>query len=389
MKNFKIRKVLIIPSFYGLLVWIPLSLLLSFQVISVDVSREAYFIFVFTILCFVVSGTINYLIDFNIPSGGINSIVYTSIDKLFFIFFLIVGIYGLYIYVQDFTLHLGGEDFFTVFISDPLKIRALAAEESSIGFQLSYLTWILVPYFIYFSKITPTKNAKITFWICVLVVFFANTLFIDRTRPILLLFISVLTYFIFSNKSAKKNVRIITLVLIGAISIFFVQAIFTGKYDKNDGLWDNFLIYVLGGFGFFSSALADEVNGFGFSNTLLPIYKIFYFLGFIDYSPSQILEFRSIPFQTNVGTFLQPLVADGGWVFVIFGLPLLIFGLDYISLKSLESKNIAGIFLWANIISSNLLCFFTPKYNSTYFYIFLFMFIFSIFINRLCKKLFA
>lgn len=387
LKN-TIWRIALIPSVYSIAVWVALLFLLSLKIINVNISITACAIYGYTILCFILSAFINYHLASEIVVWNISgNIKYNAIDKGMLILFVIVGSYGVYKYILDFTQLLGGESFFLIFFINPLRIRELAAEETSIGFQLSYFTWPILPYcLLLLKKSSNSISKRLVLIVGIVLCFFANLLFIDRTRPVLLLITGVLTYMIIFNNKIKNPLRILLIVAVGPMVIFFGQALFTSKYDSGDGIFNNFLVYLLGSFGYFSEALDDQVRGFTLENTLMPAYKILSMIGFISPPPPQILEFKNIPFATNVGTFLQPLVADGGWLFVVFLMPMLVFFLDKIALSALKNNKLFGIFIWSNIVAASLLSFFVPKYNSTYFYLFLLIHWLVIALNSFLKR---
>ena len=164
-------------------------------------------------------------------------------------------------------------------------------------------------------------------------------------------------------------------VFIGPIVIFFAQAVFTEKYSNKDGLLDNFLVYVFGGFGYFSAALNSVVPDYNLTRTFYPLAKIGNALGLSMNIPPQILDFKDVPFATNVGTFLEPLLSDGGIVFLLIATPLIIFTLDIMAFRAAVSRTIVGLLIWSNMILVVVFSFFVPKYNASYFYLFLLVYL--------------
>ena len=372
LKN-TIWRIALVPSVYGVAVWGVLLLALSLQMIEVKVSFEAYVIYCYTVVCFIFSALVNYQFTRGIVARRVSERIRSdAVDGIALCFFLVLGVYGLLRYILDFSRLLEGENFFLIFIVDPLRLRVLATEGSSIGFQLSYLTWPVISYFIFWLKEAGCSRPKRIIVIAGLVfLFLANTLFVDRTRPVLLLITGALTYLVIFNGGIRKPLRVVMFAILGPIAIFFLQALFTSKYDADEGLFRNFAVYLLGGFGYFSAALSEQAPLGGLENTLLPAFKVLASLGLTAPPPSEILDFKGVPFLTNVGTFLYPLLADGGWGFVLLMLPVLVFGLDFMALRAFKSNTIFGVFVWANLVAASLLSFFVPKYNSTYLWLFL------------------
>lgn len=391
MKNLFWR-LFLIPSVYGFAIWFFLLLLIPFNLIEVDVSGAAWAVFVYLLICFFCSSGLFFYLHkrTNIFSVG-NSIVYSKSDTIVFVISTVVGIFGLILYVNDFSRYFGGiSEFFLTFFTDPLAIRALAAEETSLGFQISYLSWVSIYYIIFFLV---KKNAfpiwkKYSLIFLLLIEVFLNLLFVDRTRPVILLIVCFLAFILISFEKIKKPFRLICFVFFCPLVIFFAQAIFTGKYDSEAGLFNNFLIYIFGGFGYFSALLGDVSPDYGLTRIFYPVSKIMQIFGWVVDVPSQILEFRDIPFTTNVGTFLEPLVSDGGLFYILFGIPVLVFFIDFFAYVSLRSKKAFGLFFWGNMILINVLSFFVPKYNSTSIYLFflIFLFLFFGFKNKIIRK---
>jgi hypothetical protein len=300
-----------------------------------------------------------------------------KIDWLLFSISLFIGAYGLFKYLSDFNSFLGGDSIFLVFFIDPLAIRALAAEETSVGFQLSYFSWFALGFIVYYLSIKSQAKkwfgSRFIFYGVALVLFVLNLFFIDRTRPVLIVLTSLFIILVCRFDEIKNPVRLILLSMALPIMFFFVHSLFTGKYDADEGLFRNFATYLLGSVGYLSAMMDVEINRLEFKNTFLPLAKLAASFKFIDAPPSEVLEFRSVPFLTNVGTFIHPFLVDGGILYAIVLIPLTILGLDLLAIYSIFSKGFTGLFLWANVMVISLFSFFVPKFNATYFYIFVFL----------------
>lgn len=341
---------------------------------SVGVRFEAWLLLAYVPICFASSNVLSKVIFKNHLQKSVDrKIEATRCDKLLFVFASVVGLVGLYLYARDFSAELGGlEVFFYTFFDAPLEIRALAQDVTSVGFQLSYFSWISISYCVFYiySDAQKPRAFRIFLYSLGASQFLLNLLFIDRTRPITLFVVSALMIFILKMDKLRRPSRLILYVLLVPIGIFILQALFTKKYDLEEGVLDNLSIYLFGGFGYFSSLLHDVYPNYELTRTFLPISKVLEGLGLIKSVPSQILEFRNVPFSTNVGTFLEPMLSDGGPVFLIIAAPILIVLVDLIALMALGSRSIIGLFMWANLILLSLLSFFVPKFNSTYMYLF-------------------
>ncbi len=380
-----------IPSAYGVLIWTLLLLAGNLGLVTVHISSLAFLIFLYTTACFGLSSFIMYGLFKSIDIKGIGTAVsFTKFDKIVFFGVTVLGFAGLFIYVRDFSSFLGGfTSFFLAFWNEPLLIRALASEESSIGFQLSYFSWLSIFYCILI--LARDKNlfarSKIIIYSILILQFFLNLMFIDRTRPVILFLSGFLIYLVLRARSFKNPLKYVFYVFAGPLIIFFVQAIFTEKYDKDEGLIANFLVYVFGGFGYFSAAINDVNPDYSLVRTFYPLAKVLNAMGWSFDIPSQVLDFKQVPFPTNVGTFLEPLLADGGLLYIFFGTPIVIFLLDIASYISLQSKTALGIFVWSSLVLVSIFSFFVPKYNAAYIYLFLaIFFLMSIFSRRTFKK---
>lgn len=374
----KIKKLIFIPSLYGAVVWITILFFLAIKLIEVNVSAFAYAMCVYVVLSFLVSAFFVYnLYGCKIINLNFTDTVPNKIDWMLFLISLFVGAYGLFRYLADFNSFLGGDSIFLVFFIDPLAIRALAAEETSVGFQFSYLSWFAIGFIVYYLTInTQGKKwfgGRFIFLSVAVVLFVLNLFFIDRTRPVLIVLTSLFIIFACRFDKIKYPVRLILLSMAFPIVFFFMHALFTEKYDADEGLFKNFSTYLLGGVGYMSAMMDVEINGFEFKNTFLPLAKLAASFKLIDAPPSEVLEFRNVPFLTNVSTFIHPFLVDGGILYAIVFIPLIIFVLDLLAIYSIFSKSFTGLFLWASVIVISLFSFFVPKFNATYFYIFVFL----------------
>lgn len=349
------------------------------QLIEVRVSFLAHFVYFYVVICFLVSCVFSFIKSRSIDIEGlVGNIFIRRGDSFLFFSSTLIGLVGLYFYVLDFSVNVGGvEGFFITFFSDPLIIRALAQEETSIGFQLSYFSWISIPYCFYIvltnrSILWCTRGFALLLMVAQ---FFFNLLFIDRTRPVILFLSLAFIFILLKSRDIKNPIRYIFYALLGPVVIFIALAIFTGKYDEDAGLVRNLLIYLLGSFGYFSSALDSIIPSYDFYRTFYPLAKLG--VVFFDSSikvPPQVLDFRSVPFETNVGTFLEPLLSDGGVVFVLVGAPLIIFLSDWLARYAIKTGTIFGLLIWVHLIIISIFSFFVPKFNSLYIYIFTFLF---------------
>jgi oligosaccharide repeat unit polymerase len=85
----------------------------------------------------------------------------------------------------------------------------------------------------------------------------------------------------------------------------------------------------------------------------------------VEQPPPPVLEFMSVPHLTNVGTFLEPFLRDGGWIFILAGILLHSFVFDKIAMGVLKRITPMGVIIIATLCFINFMAFFVPKIVST------------------------
>lgn len=377
-----LNSIFLIPSFYGFCAWVFMVIVYLVSPIQVnDLSFLGWMLVFSVVLTFALS-----FLAFRRAYSSIALSYETRVrggkgSRFLFYFCVVVGFIGLLKYYLDFSKYFGGlSAMFLTMGDDPLAIRALAAEDTSIGFQLSYFSWIA--FFVGLRRVASNDkrfgriDSIVVGLLCVLI-FLLNLGFIDRTRPIWLLMVGFVAV-----ASARQDMaffirrNIIKLVLL--IFVIFVGfSLLTGKYGSG-GVVYTMIKYIIGGLPYLDSMINElqyhkyiEGGGFALYDTFYPIAKVLYKLGVVDINPTQILSFKSVPFMTNVGTFVQPFVTDGGVFFALLGVPLLVVIVDYIALMMLRKGSDLSLFVWANMIFMMSISFFVPKHNSSAVYLFL------------------
>lgn len=302
-----------------------------------------------------------------------------------------IGGFGVFLYITQLAKLLGGYGAVLIaFSQEALILRAASEDAATVGTQFSYLGWIAIfssiP-LIFFSNISKYKKYILVF--LALLQLIVNLIYIDRTRPIWIIFV-VLLMLLPEIISRKGNIIKFALAAIfGVIGFFFGFALFTGKYNESEGILRNLLIYIVGGFGYFDQLLMNDASvDYIPQRILYPLFKLVSKYSSDLNPPSQVLEFRDIPYPTNVGTFLEPLYSDGGILFVIIGVPLLVFFLNYTSYYALSrgGGSYYGRIFWANICFTFAISFFVPKFVSFPFWMIAAAFILVNFSNRRILK---
>lgn len=371
------NSIFLMPSLYALISWTFLIIMYASSPIQVDkVSLEGWLFIMYLYITIFFSILINKRKFKKIDAPKTNK------DNYILSFYIsgIIGLFGLIKYYMDFAEFFGGFDsFIEIIANNPLDIRAMAAEETSIGFQLSYFSWIAIISSAFYLKEPITNGRKKLIILFSLFLFILNLGFIDRTRPIWIASMFFFSIAFLNNHHRpsiwiRKNLLKVSLL---PIAFFFIFSLITKKYDEADGMIANFYIYIVGGLPYMDQLLHESVSEYTLNHTFYPIAKILHGLSIIDNTSSQILEFKNVPFPTNVGTFLQPLFSDGGIIYAILGIPILVIATDLLAIYFLKRKSTLSIIAWSNLIFIFLISFFTPKYASSATYLFVLIYLLS------------
>jgi oligosaccharide repeat unit polymerase len=374
-----------IPSAYALAAWGAILFLFYVSPLpTYPLSGRGVLVISFTLLVFCVSIFLNY----NAASHSMKNdrpIVPASGDATFFIITSVIGVFGLIKYIMDFSAFLGGFDGFVKrFFETALDIRAAGAEQTSLGFQLSYFSWMSI-FFGMFIVLRKDIGFYIKSFVLAITLseFAMNLTFIDRTHPMTIVVVSFLGYLL---KDGIKNIKfsLFAILAVMPFAIFLSFAIFSKKFDQSAGVLNNMYIYLLGGITFLDSLVSDQDVYIKYipERIFYPVARAYeLLLGNNDFNqyraPSLIIEFRYNPFSTNVGTVIEPFYSDGGLIFVFFMFPLFVIFSDYFAIWFLRQKTVLGTFMWANIVYAALLSFFVSRWNNAYLYLYLAIWIFS------------
>lgn len=293
----------------------------------------------------------------------------------------LIGFAGLGLYLREILeIFDGFAGLVGTLFSDSHLIRQ--ADTELVGIYLSYFGWMAIPLTAMRWKIDG-RPPKLLVAAAVLQVV-GNLLYIDRTRPIWIMFVSVLVIFPFVRGFALRQLaaRAIAVAVFG-IAAFYAIGYWVGKtgegffYYGHVGVSQEVAIlyyYLTSGFAYFeaivdSAPIVDYVP----QRTLYPLFKMCALLGMCDDPPSQILPFLETPFPANVGTFLEPLYSDGGMPYLWAGILASSFGVDMVALRMLRSTNPYALFCWANLCFVSFISFFVPKIASTPVWLFVFI----------------
>jgi hypothetical protein len=291
-----------------------------------------------------------------------------------------LGFLGIAVYWRELANVLGSIELFAItLISDSSLVRQALIEMSSVGIQISYVGWIAVA----LSAVYVVRaNWNWLIGTLTLIQILANLTFIDRTRPIWIVMVSVLCAMALDRGQLSKR----PLMLFGgvsafAISTFILVGTWIGKTGGEaggfgatalDGMFFSLYLYMTSGFAYANEMLSHTILGSGAPERIAyPFFKFLSEFGITAVPPSQISPFFYVPYPTNVGTFLEPFLNDGGVPFALAGILIFTVGFDSLGLVCLRSRMVLPTFFWANLCFTSMMGFFTQKIGSTAFWLFL------------------
>lgn len=383
-----VSSVILVPSFYGFMAWTTALLFYLMRLIEwYDSPPGAVVLYCIVSLAFATSmlfflkayALTRYETEFDYEAKRVKNERYIfQVSRLVLWSLHIIGFIGLAIHfsrVVDSLAGIGG--LFLAIFEDSYLIRQTEVEP--LGIYIGYFGWLAIPLTILSWRIEP-KGMRLLM-VAVVIQFLLNMLFIDRTRPTWLLFVSFVIWFPFTKHLQLRALLLRSLsVAVAGIALFFAIGYWVGKrggwfdyygYVKVGNDVALIYYYLTGGFAHFDS-LYDSTYQFFFvpERTFYPLFKLGHMLGITNAPPPQVLEFIEAPFPTNVGTMLEPLYSDGGMLFVAFGILGASFVVDYVGLICLRAKNAFCLVFWANLCMVSLLAFFVPKQNATQVWLF-------------------
>jgi oligosaccharide repeat unit polymerase len=279
------------------------------------------------------------------------------------------GLAGILKYVVDFSNELGGPEVFgLLLVSEPHKIRWQSETTTSLGTQVSYLGWIAIAW----TAALVQRKQLSRFWLLLsLLQFAANLLFIDRTRPLWILFTTLVLLVPRARPiNPRKAALLAVFGLIGGVVVFVGVGTWIGKVSDEKPYGEtslppqleNVYFYGTSGFAYLNRVVASE-HSFDYlpERTAYPVLKFLASTGLARQPPPQINDFYTVPFDTNVGTMLEPFYRDGGLPFVLLGMLLVSFGFDLAALWLWRRGTFLADYAAANLCFASFIAFFTPK----------------------------
>ena len=368
---------LLIPSFYGAIAWAGWLALYQARLIAWDPSPALADTLYMVVLAFYVVSTVLWYGRYREWHDRNDAELLLAMPqrhaapgvRAYLGFLHALGFLGWAIYVRDFATALGGlQTFGELLIGASWVIRRQAEVTLSTGLQLIYFGWIAIALTCFEFRRGRIGRP----WLAVAALqFAANFLYIARTGPVTILFTSAVLALVAVSIGRTKLLALRAVALSVVLGVIFLLiATWIGKVAVEGQyratvlpLWaQNLYYYGTSGFAYFSHLVgAQEPISYVPERAFYPALKALSALGVAAPPPSQLNEYFSVPFSTNVGTFLEPFYRDGGLAFAFVAIVVHSFGLDMLGLALLRSGRRLALFAWANLCFVTFIGFFTPK----------------------------
>jgi len=366
---------MLIPSLYGAVLWITWVALYALRLLPWQrTSETSYAMFLPVIACFVTSVLcFSPLYRRLSPLQDAAGVEAPSTNPILVLLVLhALGFVGIVWFIVDLAPMFGSAGAMLLFLgSEPHYLRWAGEGLSSPGVQLSYFGWLAIALTLRFVQ-QGTVGRR---WLALPATqFLGNFIFIDRTRPVWILFTCALAL-VPSSRLPTRTVWRLGILAIGIITLLFVSiGTWIGKISDDTAerrsalpaAVQNVYLYGTCGLAYFDHLFKVEPDTrFDPQRVLYPALKALADVKAISHQPpSQILEPYAVPYETNVGTFLEPFYRDGGTTFAILGMLLCSFGFDGLALVLWRQRSGLSAFAAANLCFASFLSFFTPKIAS-------------------------
>ena len=370
------KSLFLVPSTYGLLGWLIAIFFIAIDPVGMQpLTWTGYFIIAYTLFVY---AAMTYMFQ---PSFAeqmrADKVRVRGMDMLVFAASSVLGLYGLLSYVNAVTGHFGGfANLAFTLGNSALDIRANAEEFAGASIQLTYFSWLSI--FIGALIIDSRRHFGVRALVLAIILFeiFLNLFFVDRTRPVWIIFTTALGVIAARGIINAKINRNAAYLFAAPALIFVVFSYIVGKFNEDFGIFGTMSAYIMSGIGYIDDLAASQLwTDYEPIRTFLPIAKAFETLGFVHRVPSGVLVDRFIPFPTNVGTIHEPYFSDGGMVYLVIFFPVLVIFTNFVALVGLKTHRAIGLFAWAHCIFSLMISFFVPKFNTTPFYFVMLVFL--------------
>lgn len=313
-----------------------------------------------------------------------------------FILFLI-GISGIFLHISMLLREFGGvSGFILVLATSAHEVRVFNGDLGfSLGIQIGYFSWVAmsaVSFQFFFRSGTAGANAILI--LMALGILIVNLVFIDRTRPIWLVWNFVhagLLMLLFGGRT--RTVQVVSIGFpIFVITVFVMVGLWIGKVEigraSATGLpqwFESIYTYLTGGIAYLNYLLSGFYDvGINFGRVIYPVAMFLNKLGLTASPESQILPHHDVGgFETNAATFVEPFLSDGGVLFVVIGILIHTFIFDWLALACYRKLSTVSLLFASTLVFTNLIAFFVPKIVGVPFFMFAaFFFLESLLLNK-------
>lgn len=368
-----LRYLLLMPSFYGAVTWLPWLVLYWMRLLPWnETSALAMTLYAGMALAFLASIVVFSSRYRVLARAGSETRHVSTAKRMLLLAAHALGFIGIVKYVSDFGRAFGGVQGFALLLQNsPHLIRLEQMEQSSAGTQLAYFGWIAVNV----TALWVHENRLSRWWLLPSILqFIGNLLFINRMRPIWMLFVTACTLIPATRKvTIGRLTKTLGLAAACAGALFVALGVWIGKISTERKLEEasalpvsmqSLYYYGTSGFAYFDDILRrDPTPAVELVPKRLayPLIKALNALELADEPPAQILEFRDLPYSTNVGTVLEPFYRDGGLVYTLLGICFASFVMDFLALILWRTKGVLANVAAANLCFASLLAFFAAK----------------------------
>jgi hypothetical protein len=367
-----------IPSFYGLVTFSMAFLLYLLNFSGFDApSIETLLLCAFATLSFVIA-TVLWQPSFQrlVAKGAYQTRAGPAGETRGFLVALalqFVGLLGIFLYARGLASYFGSWlQLGLLMLTASHEVRWAAEEVQSVGTQLGYIGWVAIWLWAYREA---TYRATWTERLLAMVQFSANLIYVDRTRPIWILFgVSLVFLYLRQNRfSVGAIIRASSIATAATLGIFIFVGLWVGKIsvegessfgDRSAALLMPLNDYATGGFAYLNRIVLDEAPELRPARSLYPLFVVASRVGATDPPPPQVNEFLLVPVETNVGTFIEPAYRDAGLLFAFLVVAAHAFGFNWLARRLLERPQFMHIVAWTALCFCNLFAFFTPKFNN-------------------------
>jgi hypothetical protein len=370
------RALMFTPSAYGILGWALSGVLYLLRVLPWE-QPDKLTLLVLALVLFAFAASLVW--QMRQKSAPLSRIEFGRGYSAIEVIFHFVGFTGVALYARDMAAILGDfQIFVAAAVSASYAIRWVAADSTSIGTQLSYLSWIAAA----LSAARLVQHPRLSWRYPVLLLqLLGNLLFIDRTRPIWIGFCILLVAISAKGMPSRRAAMRAMLTIPGAaFAIFLLVGSWIGKIPDGNAYGSSALppaaqnvsMYLTSGFAYLNRMLTwPEPVDYRPVRTLSPVVNLLAAVGVTDRAPSQVNEEYLIPIMTNVGTFSEPFYRDGGMVYLLIGVVIQTFLVDALARWFLTFATPFCRYAAAVLCFTSAVAFFTPKITTTPVWLFL------------------